>query len=107
MAYQTLSDFNASQGIQVIPQAAAAAEPRIAALLLFGIFMVSCFGSFFAIQRRFGKANFAYSFAIGMLITAVAATFFSLIEGFVSNTVMVVVVALTILGSFWAFLSGD
>ncbi len=107
MAYQTISDFNGSEGAQVIFQAAAAAEPRLFPLVLFAIFSAVLFGTYFGQQRRFGRANFAFSFAAAGIFTTTMATVLSIMTGVVARSTLVICFTIAIIGVFWAMTSKE
>ena len=104
MPYQTLQEANVT-GLDGVFAYSASVVPILPALILFGIFLVVTLGSFFALRKQMGTANFAASFAVGGFVTAIVAIWFSLLDGFVGLTTVVVCVAIDILGFIWLIFS--
>lgn len=102
MVYQTLDQVNTSEGIHTLLVYANSVVPVFTPLVLFGLFMVTFLGSYFA-RLRFnnGEANLSSSFAVAGFFVAVVSTFMSFIPGLINLTTMVTCYGVALIGFLW------
>lgn len=79
--YQTLEQMNKT-GIVGIFQTASNAVPILSTLILFALWTVLTWVSFYSTQRRIGDGDFWASATVAGFITVIVATFFSFIPNF-------------------------
>jgi len=104
--YKTIEDLNVT-GINGLLVTASEAVDFLPGLLLFAIFIVLAFGSYFATQRRYGKGDLPSSIATAGLVTVVVSILFSLIPGFIHPRIIVITISLEIVFALWLFLSRE
>lgn len=81
LIYKTLEDVNGT-GIIGIFQTSSNAVPFLSSLILFALFIVLTFVSFYSTQRRTGYGDFWASTSVSGLITVIVAVFLSFIPNF-------------------------
>lgn len=105
MPYKELTAYNTSEGPQVLLVAANEAAPMLTPLILLGFFLIVALGTYNS-QRRFdAKGDFAASFAVAGYVTLGVAFVMSLIPGLVNTNVLVVLLAISIIGTIWLYFS--
>ena len=108
MAFQEITDRDLSEGMHVILQYVASVEPIFFPLMLFCLFLVVAFGSFFATRELAGgRGNLKASFAVAGFVTTSAAYVLSLIPEVVNTTTVVISLVTTILLTLLLFLPKD
>ena len=105
MAYRELSSFNATEGPHVILQAATDAVPILPGLILFGLFCVALFGSFFTQKRLTGQGNFPASFAVAGYFVTIVAFVMTRIPDIISMWTVAICLIVSVLGTLWFFIS--
>lgn len=104
MAYTTLENLNASSPTDIF-QIVSEAVPIFPTMMLSAIFIILTMGSYFVMQRRFGKGDLPACCSVGGLVTVVCAIIMSLIPNFIQTYVVVVAIVLEILFVVWLFTS--
>jgi len=109
MVYNSyLSMYNASSGLQTIfLYTNYLTGGALSILILFMIFSIVMFGSYFSKERLSGHGDFPASFAVASYATTGIAFLFSLIPGMINITVLVICIALSIIGTMFLLLSKD
>ena len=105
MAYQTLSDYNTSKGVQVVFQYAAETVPVFTPLVLFALFVITCLGVYFSQIRLRGVGDFWAAFAVAGYLTVLVAYLMSLIEGMINLPTMAFCVVVAIAGTLLLFIT--
>ena len=106
MAYKTLDQYNTSEGLPVIFQAATETAPILIPLILFGLFMITLFSTYFIQRRLTGRGNLAASFAVAGYVVVIAAFVMSLIPNLITTPVLIACIALSIIGTMFLLLAG-
>ena len=104
MVYKTLSDLNASEPTGLF-QVVAEAVPSFPSMMLGAIFIILTFGSYFVMQRKFGKGDLPACCTVGGLVTVVCAFIMSLIPNFIQMYVIIITIVLELIFVFWLFSS--
>ncbi len=106
MTWKTLDDVNTSEGVHTIATYVADTVPIFMPMILFAIFIIAGLGSFFASIRVTGRGDFPASFAAAGFLTAIVATFMSLIP-LINLATLSLTYAIAIVGVIWLFFSRD
>jgi cytochrome bd-type quinol oxidase subunit 2 len=120
MVYQTMD--NCTSGLLCIFQTASSgvttastnlgASPFISlpAMIMFALFIIISFVSYFAQQRRIGTGNLPASMAIAGFVVCVVGVFFGMIPNFMPSSILinpeVYAVVIEIILVFWLLYSG-
>lgn len=108
--YQTVSDVNITDlsGLMVYIQTN---EPIFAPMLLFTIWAILTFASYFSQKRMTGQANFFASATIGAWITTLCSMILAMVQTnnipFVSIPIVLTCIAITVLFSIFYFMNND
>jgi len=105
MTYSTLSDYNTSEGMHVLFQYVAETVPVFIPLVLFAVFVIVSFGTYFSQRRLSGRGDFIISFAVAGYITVLVAYVMSLIDGLINNFTVIICVVIAVLGTLMLFVS--
>lgn len=108
--YQTLQQWqanNTNAGMEGLPLYVNSIVPIFSSLLLFALFVIILFGTYFSSKRLTGIGDFSVSFVAAAFVTAIVAVIMSLIPGFVNIFVVIVCIALFIVSLVLLFLSKD
>jgi len=76
-------------------------------MLLFSIWIIFAFGSYFIQKRTTGKGDFPASVAIAGFVTAVTAILLRMVAGLVDTASFWVSMIMAIIGIAWLFLAKD
>ncbi len=96
---------NMSQGAEQTLLYAVEQVPILIPLILTAIFLVVLISGFNSQRRREGNGNFPQWFAIAGFLTSIIAIMMGLVEGLIAVPTIITVVAITIAGMLWFFLS--
>jgi len=108
MTYQTIADVNTSAGPHTLFVYAAGVVDSFIPMLIFATFVICLMGSYFSQRRLTGKGDLPASFAAASFVTTIVAFVMSLIPGLIHNSVVIVMVVVSVLGVIWLWLSrGD
>ena len=108
--YQTLADVNVTNlsGLFVYIQSN---EPMFMPIILFTIFSILTFASYFSQRRMTGTANFWGSATIGSWITTLCAMILSMVHNdgiyLVHFSIVIICIAITTLFSIFFFFKND
>lgn len=97
MAYQEIGDFNLTEGLGRILVYTSTVVPIFIPLLLFSIFISFTVGFFYSQKSVTGDGKILSAMATASLITTIIAYIMSLIEGVISNLVLIPCIAITII----------
>lgn len=99
--------INFTEGPQQIFVYVASQVPIFIPMVLILFFMVIAVGGYFQQQRRTGNGDFSMWFAVGGFMTTILATLFSLVDGLMPISSLVICIGVTILGAIWFLSSRD
>ena len=112
--YKTLSDYNQSQGLISLLQAASdgvSDSPwhlvSLPFLILSAVWIILSFGSFYAMSRRYGKGDLQASINAGGFTAVILAGLMSLIPNFISMRDVIIIVVLEICAFIWLWISRE
>lgn len=105
MPYQTINEFNASEGAGQIFVAAAAASPGLFPMILFGFWIVAFMGTYFAQKSLTSQANVLASFAAASYFVTILAFVLSLIPGILAVDAVLVPLLVSIISTVALVLS--
>ena len=105
MTYVTYQNYTDEASLTSLFSYASSTVPIFPSLILFAVFAVTTFGSFFAQRRMSGTGNFPASFTIGAFFTSVVGITMSFIPGMVSLPLLVTPIAATVIGFLWMMFS--
>lgn len=107
MTYTEYSTVNASEGFQTIfVYVNDVTSGLFSNMLLFGLFVITFLGSFFASKRQTGSGNFAMSFAVAGYFVFGASLIMTLVANLVNIATVVICFAVAVGGTLW-FYFGD
>lgn len=105
-AYRTIEDINQS-GLNGILVTTSDAVPILPALILFALFVILSFGSYYSTIRRLGRADFPASFAVAGFVCVIVSILMSLIPNFISTEIVTMTIVLEIIFVGWLYFSRD
>ena len=104
--YTEFRDFrNDTVGLQRMFLYAADTVPLFTPLILVALFLIVALGSFYSQTRLGGRGDFWSSFAIAGYVISVVAAVMTLVDGLIDLNTLVIVFAVTIIGTLLLFIS--
>ena len=106
MAYQTLSEFNATTPDSLLVYANTI-FPGFIPLVLFVFYLILLLGIFFSQKRFTGRGNPSVSCAVAGFVTFLLAVSMTLIEGLMNGLTLAIVFVVMAFGVLWLLLSRE
>lgn len=106
MTYQTLDQYNTTDGMHTLLSYTADVVPIFIPMILFAIFTISCIGSYFASIRMNNVGDFPASFAAAGFITSIIATMMGALD-IINLSTLSLTYGITIMGVLWLYFSRD
>ncbi len=102
--YRTFAEWNKT-GLDEMFVYASDVVPAFTPFLLFSLFIIITFGSYFSSKRLSGDGDLPASFAVAGFVTFIVALVMSLIPGLISTLYVVITIIITILGVMFLYFS--
>lgn len=106
MAYQTITEYNATEITDVFVYTATVV-PILIPLVLFAFFIIMLLGSFFAQKRLSGTSDFFASFAVAGYSTFVVSIVLSLADNLISTYIVVITLIVAVVGTVMLLLTRE
>ncbi len=110
MAYQTLDNFSAAtetQGLGMILIYVANIVPLFIPLVLFALFVITGVGSFMFQEKFKGRGDIPSSFAAASVLVALTSFMFTLIDGLINLTTVIICFVVAVIAVIFLFISKE
>lgn len=105
MTYITPTEFNMSGGIHRTFLYVAEVVPIFFPLILMAFFLISLLGIYFSQRRLTGQGDFFVAFAVAGYLVTLLAFAFSLFEGLIGSSVVIICVVVSLVATALLFIT--
>lgn len=106
MAFETFNEFNKT-GLDQLFVYSAKIVPSFIPLMLFSLFIITFFATFFTKQRLTGRGDAPSSFAASSFLITIIAVLMMLVDNLISTQTVVICFAVSLISVIWLYIARD
>lgn len=106
MAFETYNEFNKT-GLDQLFVYSAEIVPAFIPMLLFSLFIITFFATFFTKQRLTGRGDAPSSFASASFLMTIVASLMMIIENLIETQTVVICFAVSLISIIWLYIAKD